>query len=108
MPRGRRLCVVCDGTYLGDGRCVNFPNCPRLGFRQRQGHGALMAARRRWAVNVRARALWRKVRFAFWTGVIYKRGCTHFLLALRRVRRIVASWLRTLNVPPQWAGTRKT
>ena len=98
MPRGRRLCVVCDGTYLGDGRCVNFPNCPRLGFRQRQGHGALMAARRRWAVNVRARALWRKVRFAFWTGVVYRYACYHFEDALCRIRCLEVFGIRCAEV----------
>ena len=45
-----------------------------------------MAARRRWAVNVRARALWRKVRFAFWTGVVYRYACYHFEDALCRIR----------------------
>ena len=47
-----------------------------------------MAARRRWAVNVRARALWRKVRFAFWTGVVYRYACYHFEDALCRIRRL--------------------
>ena len=37
MPRRARACLVCGDVYYGQGRCANYPRCPRATYRQRQG-----------------------------------------------------------------------
>ena len=61
--------------------------CPRATYQQRQGFRILAMARARWdhieMLRRTARRHWRKVRVAFWSGVMVNL----FLRALTSVRR---------------------